>query len=358
MLGRVGVGIDLDPLAVLLSRAKTTVLDPRAFEKVASTVVQKASARMVKMSPLFGASGARLSAYGEETQSFFEYWFERRTSLELSCLRNEIAKVRDATTRNVLKVAFSSIIITKSGGVTLSRDLAHTRPHKDPDKEPGAVLPLFQKAVKKMIVALESLVQASRGLAWGEASVARGDSRLLPMRDGCVKLIVTSPPYAIALDYMRAHKFSLSWFGYDMSSLRRLRSKYIGAESGKCQKNPTLVPELASVLSEINKQDRHKARSIANYFSAMETSLGEMHRVLQPGGYAILVVGPSSARRIEIPTHRILGALGESKGFDLLTIRERMIDRNSRQLPVSNNSVKEGIERRIYREYIVPFFKN
>jgi hypothetical protein len=53
-----------------------------------------------------------------------------------------------------------------------------------------------------------------------------------------------------------------------------------------------------------------------------------------------------------------LGALGESKGFALLTIRERMIDRNSRQLPVSNNSVKEGIERRIYREYIVPFFKN
>ena len=52
----------------------------------------------------------------------------------------------------------------------------------------------------------------------------------LPLADGSVDLIVTSPPYANAIDYMRAHKFSLVWLGQPIANLSHLRSKYIGAE--------------------------------------------------------------------------------------------------------------------------------
>ncbi len=45
-------------------------------------------------------------------------------------------------------------------------------------------------------------------------------------------MIVTSPPYASnAIDYMRAHKFSLVWMGFSVDDLGQRRSRTIGGES-------------------------------------------------------------------------------------------------------------------------------
>ena len=53
----------------------------------------------------------------------------------------------------------------------------------------------------------------------------------LPLEDASVDLIITSPPYASnAIDYMRAHKFSLVWLGYPIDNLSKKRKEYIGGE--------------------------------------------------------------------------------------------------------------------------------
>lgn len=62
----------------------------------------------------------------------------------------------------------------------------------------------------------------------------RGDARSLPLANNSVDLIVTSPPYANAIDYMRAHKFSMYWLGLDYDYLVNLRKRYIGAEVMRC----------------------------------------------------------------------------------------------------------------------------
>ena len=66
----------------------------------------------------------------EKTREFIDYWFARETQVELMALLREIRTVADDATRSFLLLAFSSIIITKSGGVSLARDLGHTRPHR------------------------------------------------------------------------------------------------------------------------------------------------------------------------------------------------------------------------------------
>jgi adenine-specific DNA methylase len=71
---------------------------------------------------------------------------------------------------------------------------------------------------------------ARTGKASGRLIVASGDARSLPLAKRRVDLIVTSPPYANAIDYMRAHKFSLYWLGLDYDYLTALRKRYIGAE--------------------------------------------------------------------------------------------------------------------------------
>lgn len=66
-----------------------------------------------------------------------------------------------------------------------------------------------------------SAQESARSASIHAASAA--DTGLPP---ASVDLIVTSPPYANnAIDYMRAHKFALVWFGWKIDDLARIRSQ-------------------------------------------------------------------------------------------------------------------------------------
>jgi hypothetical protein len=56
--------------------------------------------------------------------------------LQLLALVQAIECLPDESIRSFMEIAFSSIIVTKSGGVSLARDLAHSRPHRVADKVP------------------------------------------------------------------------------------------------------------------------------------------------------------------------------------------------------------------------------
>ena len=110
----------------------------------------------------------------------------------------------------------------------MARDLAHSRPHLDKTKVPKNAIEQFATRLRKNLASMAQLTQfKSNGIF---ATPIAGDARSLPLADNTVDLIVTSPPYANAIDYMRAHKFSLVWFGETVAELSKLRSTYIGSE--------------------------------------------------------------------------------------------------------------------------------
>src|ERR1700728_481867 len=47
-----------------------------------------------------------------------------------------------------------------------------------------------------------------------------------------IDLVLTSPPYLNAIDYMRCSKFSLIWMGYTVEELGGIRTESVGTESG------------------------------------------------------------------------------------------------------------------------------
>jgi hypothetical protein len=125
--GRRGIGCAIDPLALLLSKVKVTRLDVAQLAELGDAIVQRAT-RSVRdrTDELEKALNNRWDA---KTRRFVDYWFARSTRLELEAIVCEIARVDDAEARTFLELAFSGIVITKSGGVSLAFDLAHTRPH-------------------------------------------------------------------------------------------------------------------------------------------------------------------------------------------------------------------------------------
>ena len=261
-LGRIGIGIDMDILAVKVSQAKTCALGPPLVRHTINQVVDHATfnyrARTLDIRSFLKEN------YGPKVISFFQYWFRKETIEQLACVAKEIKRLTNPAIRNFCEVVFSSIIVTKSGGISLARDLAHSRPHKDGSKKVKNAIESYAEKAEKILAAMDK----ARGVS-GRAVMLRGDARSLPLAKNSVDLIVTSPPYANAIDYMRAHKFSMYWLGLDYDYLSNLRKRYIGAEVKlDLQEFPHRLA--SEVIRKVSGKDIRKAGILLRYFQDME----------------------------------------------------------------------------------------
>ena len=354
--GRSVVGVDLDPLARRQARARTTTLCAGDVRGAGEAVLRRAADLTAGLGGHRDPLQAVKADMDPASREFLDYWFLLETQRELACLTLAIREERDDDLRNLLEVVFSSTIVTKSGGVSRARDLAHTRPHRVSDKVPRRPIPLFANLVER---AADAYAGVRRDTV-GDRRVIDGDARSLPLPDGSVDLIVTSPPYANALDYMRAHKFSLAWLGDPIPSLTKLRREYIGSESSGSQATSSVNPlpaRVEAVVGSIAEADAAKSRVLRRYFADMSAAISEMQRVLRPGSTAVIVVGPSTMRGILVPTHECLADLARQAGLDVVGVAPRNLDRDRRMMPARNaraaNADATGIEKRMHTEYVI-----
>jgi hypothetical protein len=170
---------------------------------------------------------------------------------------------------------------------------------------------------------------------------------------------VTSPPYvANAIDYMRAHKFSLVWMGYPIETLGQTRRTYIGGDFVTDIKYEKLPEKVAKVVADITTQDKKKGQVLHRYYSEMTRTLREMYRVLKPGKAAIIVVGSSIMRGRDTETHSCLESIGRTIGFDVPMIGVRKLDRDRRMMPAGAKlNLNSQIQQRIHEEYVIGFYK-
>ncbi|MYC30382.1 MAG: hypothetical protein F4X65_09865 [Chloroflexi bacterium] len=353
LLDRKVVGVDLDPLAIRQSRAKTTCIPSGVIEEAGQRVLADARQRLEVGNPLEAFRESLSAATGD----FLDYWFFHETQQELAALVTSVREESSPTVRNLLEVLFSATIVTKSGGVSRARDLAHSRPHRVADKQPRSPFRVFETQLRQAVRAFENL----RYEGGNQSHVLAADTRRLPLADNSVDLIVTSPPYANALDYMRAHKFSLVWMGEQVGELSRLRGRYIGAERQESGDAELLPEEAQRAVAMLSETDRQKSRVLAKYLREMRQAIEEMHRVIRPGRAVIIVVGPSTMRGQRIATQNYLAAIAEQAGFVVIGVVERALNRDRRMMPArwSNGHAKVngGIELRLHEEFILGLAK-
>ena len=108
----------------------------------------------------------------------------------------------------------------------------------------------------------------------------------------------------------------------------------------------------------LEEKDASKARLLRKYLLEMKQVISEMNRVLKPGKAAVIVVGPSIMRGLEIATHEYLAEIGETLGFRVAGIQKRKIDRDRRMLPISfARNGDSMIEQRMHEEFVVGLVK-
>ncbi len=374
--GRYGIGFDIDPLAVMMSGAKTSRLDIEQVRKTSERISKEAREVLIDRRPELEKE--LQGRWNGKTKEFVDYWFTEDTQLELLALISEIEKEKDPLIKAFFEVCFSSVIITKSGGVSLAFDLGHTRPHKAKvvvdrygkvllgkelmESDGGSRLMIkivrsaveeFEKRIRNNLKSLEYVPEGSR------AETICGNSQSLSLKPCSVDLIVTSPPYASnAIDYMRAHKFSLVWMGRTIEDLERKRKKYIGGELTSSFEFEKLPEHVNEVVSAIASSDKKKGEVLRRYYSEMTRSLREMFRVLKADRVAIVVVGSSVMRNKSTETDACLVSIGRSVGFEIAGTGIRYLDRNRRMLPAGMKlDLTSQIQQRMHAEFVIGLYK-
>jgi hypothetical protein len=339
--GHSGVGFDVDPLAVLMTRVWTTPLDVTKLRRRGADALAAA---------VSDESRAAVShPRNDETDDFMDYWFAPQQRRDLDRLATVLRSMRGPL-GDALRLALSRIIITKDRGASLARDVSHSRPHKVAEDSDYDVGRGFLRSVEQLATRLE------RNPPPGGVDVNIGDARELPVDDGSIDAVITSPPYLNAIDYLRGHRMTLVWLGFALDHLREVRGTSIGTERGiGGTDDRALAERLAIRMGNLEQLPDKQVRMILRYVLDMLAVMKETARVLRDDGVATLVVGNSSIRGVFLANDSAIVACARQAGLRRTSRRERPLPPSRRYLPPPGRTSGQRLEQRMRTEVILRF---
>lgn len=338
--GHAARGFDVDPLAVLMSSVATRAVDTAEVVAEAERICARARASSVD-EPRWDDA---------ETVKFAEYWFAASQRSQLNRLSRELDEVSDDAVRQALQVALSRIIVTKAPKASLAADTSHSRPHRVATESAYDVYRGFEGSV----VSLKKLLDERSIAIAGQVEVRRGDARALDLPDSSVDLIITSPPYLNAIDYLRGHKMSLIWFGHTIPELRKIRSHSIGAERALDGDALKQVEDMVQYIKDsVDEPDALPLATITRYAHDLALFARELHRVCKPESEVVTVIGNSTLRGNYIQNDILVRKAYEHSGFRVVARAERELPENRRYLPVRTVNRESSMAKRMRTEVVL-----
>lgn len=360
LLGRQAIGYDIDPVAKLIAEVKSRPLRDAAIELAFTSLVERCKRDFAGLRSRGISRALRERATPPDFHNR-EYWFSTDVAAGLSVLSYHLSVASiPLRIRKFLWVAFSSIILAKTS-VANARDIIHSRHHYYEHDEAPDVLLRFIGRVKTMRRQMQEFLEECGRANPTKVTVRSGDARRLGVRDESVDLIFTSPPYATALDYPRAHFLAVPWMqsilGLSLGEYLSKAPRYIGTERGRTkvpsEPGPLDTEAGLRIITHLEKESPRHAKLTRRYFGDVKRVFSEMYRVLRPTKHAIVVVCPSHIRKVEIPTHEVLTEIGRDVGFRIKRQYSRTINERRRLLPY----IKKSFGNRMDTEYILIFQK-
>lgn len=171
----------------------------------------------------------------------------------------------------------------------------------------------------------------------GTCRVILGDSRKpADIVDGLFDRVITSPPYANRMSYIRELRPYRYWLGFlvdgrdagkldwaagggiwGIATSRLLEWK----RKGDALDNDVLNGALRRIAHHTNKSGHILANYVAKYFDDMWRHLSGLTSILAPGAEVHYVVGNSTFYGVLLPVEQIYGAMLRQLGFEAIECR-------------------------------------
>lgn len=308
--GRRALGVDANPLAIELAWLKTRGFDEASLHRL----LQSGDDVRAHAEERRGKRAGPSEPYGPEDREAFA----PHVLLELDGLRDGIRRVRDRDERRALALVLSSLLtkLARRAGDTSPASVAKRLP-------PGRALHLFTYKLEEVLDRLAlyaSLLPPDAPPTEPRVGDAR---RLSHVAAGSVGLVVGSPPYPGVYDYHAHHAMRLRWLGLPADRFER-------DEIGARRRLTPLAPEAA----------------LATWEHDLGRVLGEIARVLAPGGRAALLLGDSALGRRPVSALEVVARLAPRVG---LALRARA----SQERPHFHVQTREAFVRQPRREHLL-----
>ncbi|WP_169730114.1 DNA methyltransferase [Brachyspira alvinipulli] len=330
---RYACGVDINEIAYLISKVKTTPLDIELLKKEYLKLEEKLTNYSI-----FAEEDILIKAKNiVPNNDRIDYWFKPKQKKELSLIFYSIFEIENIDIRDFYLLAFAQIL--KTASIWLQKSI---KPTRDMKKKEQDSYNLFLSQAKRMIKRHEMYNTMLDKSFISDINKYRkikcSDSRFIPLEDEKADFIVTSPPYVTSYEYADLHQLPSLWLGY-LNTLPEFREKFIG--SGYKNRVDIDAVDLKSsiVIETIHKfsNNKKKIREIKNYYADMLESFIEMKRILKYKGKAAIVIGNTQFKNVDILNAEIFCEQMINIGFKVCNIIHREIP--SKMLPSTRDSI-------------------
>ena len=307
-------GTDINRIAYLMTKVKSTPIEPNYLDKKIEQI-------LLRLSDLF--SKDIIPLIPERHIERINYWFDEKNKIELGKILRVIYEEDDEIIRDFLLIAFSHIL--KNCSIWLQ---GSTKPTRDFKKKPAEPLEAFRKHLKKMQKGNEEFYrvvpQKVRENLKKYLKIKAQDAKKQPVDDNSVDLIVSSSPYVTSYEYADLHQLSTIWLDF-ADNLMAYKKEFIGS-AYKLKEFRELKSIIAkNIVDKMKQKSKKMAKEIEIFFIDMQDVFDESYRILKKGGRCCYVIGDTMLKGINILNAEVFVESLQCSGFKLDRIIKREI---------------------------------
>ena len=333
------IGVDLNPLAILISQTKTEEID------------------LIEVEEKINEFGDYIKAVGEVPAPQFsirDSWFNENSIKQLAKIRKFVLSIETEAVRDFFKTSFSEVVRaaseTRNGEFKLYR-----MSKKSLEKFNPQPIKMFTDVIRRNLGILQS-VDYNRNTMVKLYNENTFDLPLHKELTNRVDLIITSPPYGdshTTVAYGQFSRLSNEWL--DIKDAGTLDRRLLGG--AKTEDREFGIDELDDAIRQIKENDkdfnRDRSWEVVAFYHDYQKSIEAVAQTVKKGGYVIYVVGNRRVRNVELPLDVITYKMFEKLGYEHIITHVR--DILNKRMPSKASPANEKGEQisTMMNEYIV-----
>jgi hypothetical protein len=313
-------GLDLNPLACLISKAKCTPINPEILKKTNEILLKNISTDINNKN------------IKTDKPDFYniDYWFKDYVIKHLQIIKQRIKEIDDKDIRTLYWVAFSQTV----------RDCSNTRNNELSEFNPS-VLDVFKTNINKCEEGIAELYENYQ--EGSSIEILARDTRDFEINEK-MDIMITSPPYGdsrTTVAYGQFSKLSLQWldmedYNYVSSQIEKDKlDKYLLGGMNNIEENYLPSDSLKESLRAIAKIDKNRALDVLSFYVDLDKCMASITKHMKVNSYQFWVVGNRTVKKVNIPTNVIIGELGAQ--YNLITVATIPRNISNKRMPKENS---------------------
>lgn len=322
-------GVDLNPLAKLMSDVKTHLLDDSELKRTLDELYRN----IEKNKSLFREGKLDLNI---PTFKNIDYWFKDYVIIDLELIKDQIDSISNDALRKFFLISFSEAVRFVSNTRNNEFKMYRMAPDKLKDWNPDVIGKFMEITDRNIKYNDES------GSMSGNVQTILGTSSNVPeIPDNHFDMLITSPPYGdskTTVAYGQFSRASLQWLDLEelpANNVTKLDGMLLGGKVKYSDIEKTGSKKLDVLLNEIYDIDKKRALEVSQFYSDLTDTLKEIKRVMKPNSYQFWVTSNRTVKGIQLSTDEIITELYNNIGVVKVSEFSRNIP--NKRMPSKNS---------------------